>query len=287
MKRYACQALPSLLLAELGHIKRWRRKAIKGKDPEGVHQLRVSLRRMRSALKVFSPVLNPGYRRRWRSELKSLAKELDHVRDLDVFLETHYSTTKADSALESLLRKQKKQSQKKLAGQLRSKSFQKPCRKLKKQLKHKRWADRHCRNTSMLTTTLAGKQLQQRYEVILQQKSTLKLEDETALHQLRISIKQLRYGCELLAPVLKKKKNAAFIKAMKDLQDDLGLIHDASVQQAMLKDIPEAPRREFSQIAEASRNNSQQLKSTLAARLNTFSELPLPWAGLWIEPAND
>lgn len=286
MKRHACQALPPLLLSELAHIKRWRKKAIKGKDPEGVHQLRVSLRRMRSALKVFSPVLKPDYRRRWRSKLKRLAKELDQARDLDVFLMTHYSESKADSQLERLLRKQKKQNQKNLAQKLQSKSFNKPCRKLKKQLKNKRWADRHCRNQSMLTATLAQQQLQQRYEALLQQQSALNLKDEAALHQLRISIKQLRYGCELLAPVLKKKINAAFIEAMKDLQDDLGLIHDACVQQTMLTDIPENARQEFSQIVDASRDSSQQLKSTLSARLQTFTNLPLPWDELRTDPGS-
>lgn len=286
MKRYACQTLPPLLLAELSHIKRWRKKAIKGKDPEGVHQLRVSLRRMRSALKVFSPVIEPAYQRRWRSRLKRLAKALDEARDLDVLLETHYSQSTGKSELERHLRKHKKQCQKKLARQLQSKTFTEPCRKLKKQLKKQNWPQKYGRKQSYLTTALAVTALEQRYQEVLAQQSGLNLNDEAALHQLRINIKQLRYGCELLAPVLKRKKNATFMAAMKDLQDDLGLIHDACVQQTMLTEIPLPAKQEFSQIAQDAKSRSQLLKSTLAVRLQSFIDLPVPWATLKTDPGS-
>lgn len=277
MKRHASEALPPLLLSELAQIKRWRKTAIKGKDPEGVHQLRVSLRRMRSALDVFEPVLQPDYRRHWRKVLKFLARSVDEARDLDVFLMTHFSEGGNASELEKHLRRQHKRSYKSLSRLLQSKQFNKPRRQLKKQLKNKHWRAKYGHHSGMLTTTLAARQLQQCYDRVLAQQSAISLDDEAALHALRISIKKLRYGCELLAPVLDNKNNTVFISAMKTLQDDLGLIHDASVQQSMLSALPAGAQDEFSRITFASEASSAQLKTTLAEKLQYFSTLPLPW----------
>ncbi|RIL02347.1 MAG: hypothetical protein DCC71_16490, partial [Proteobacteria bacterium] len=56
-----------------------------GADPEGVHQLRVGVRRLRSALSFFSDVLPERQRRDLRAALGALARELGPARDLDVF----------------------------------------------------------------------------------------------------------------------------------------------------------------------------------------------------------
>lgn len=281
MKHTACQVLPLLLLTELAAIKRWRKTAVMAEDPEGVHQLRVSLRRMRSAFDIFKPVLQTDYRRRWQKELKTLARFLDEARDLDVFLLTYFDNDRSDASdLESHLRRQKHHSDKKLSRLLQSKHFNKPCRQLQKELKNKHWHRKHGRHRSMLTTTLAASQLQRRYEQVKGQISALDINNEAELHRLRLRIKKLRYGCELLAPVLKDETNAAFISAMKALQDELGLIHDACVQQSMQHTLPAAMHDEFSTIARTSQANSDQLKATLAEKLQHFSALPLPWHSL-------
>ena len=53
-------AFRQILLANLSAVREWEPVAVKGKDIEGVHQMRVGFRRMRSALNVFRPVL-PRY----------------------------------------------------------------------------------------------------------------------------------------------------------------------------------------------------------------------------------
>lgn len=60
--------------------------ADEGVDPEGVHQMRVGVRRLRSALACFAPVLPAEPVRTFRSELRWLGTQLGTVRDLDVFL---------------------------------------------------------------------------------------------------------------------------------------------------------------------------------------------------------
>ncbi len=51
---------------------------------EGVHHLRTTTRRLRSALDVFRPLTDPDWVDRFADELKWLADVLGEVRDLDV-----------------------------------------------------------------------------------------------------------------------------------------------------------------------------------------------------------
>ena len=60
--------------------------AIDGRDPEGVHQVRVALRRMRSALSLFKDQVPAAQRNALIQEAKWLLSELGPVRDLDVFI---------------------------------------------------------------------------------------------------------------------------------------------------------------------------------------------------------
>jgi len=55
-------------------------------DPEGVHQMRVGLRRLRAAISLFSEVVSDRRVARIKAELKWLAQALAPARDLDVFL---------------------------------------------------------------------------------------------------------------------------------------------------------------------------------------------------------
>ena len=55
------------------------------RDPEGLHQIRVALRRLRSALTLFKSALGEQARAGWNDELRRLLGPLGPGRDLDVF----------------------------------------------------------------------------------------------------------------------------------------------------------------------------------------------------------
>ncbi|MBI5318688.1 CYTH and CHAD domain-containing protein [Bradyrhizobium sp.] len=63
--------------------------------PEGVHQMRVGVRRLRAALWVFSDLLRCKQTESIRSDLKWLSGKLGQVRDLDVFLTTRVKRLEA------------------------------------------------------------------------------------------------------------------------------------------------------------------------------------------------
>ncbi|RJQ71483.1 CHAD domain-containing protein [Pseudonocardiaceae bacterium YIM PH 21723] len=62
-----------------------------GEDPEGVHQMRTSVRRMRAVLKAARPMLEAQWADALRAELGWLGRALGPVRDLDVLLERLYT----------------------------------------------------------------------------------------------------------------------------------------------------------------------------------------------------
>jgi CHAD domain-containing protein len=55
-----------------------------GLDPEHVHKMRVAMRRLRTALRVFGSAFEGAPLRRWRNEMRWLGRLLGDVRDLDV-----------------------------------------------------------------------------------------------------------------------------------------------------------------------------------------------------------
>lgn len=80
----ADQMIRVVLRAQLNAMCRHRGKAINWKDPEGVHDMRVLSRRLRSAINDFEPFFRKGHLP--RPKLRSLAAVLGTVRDEDVAL---------------------------------------------------------------------------------------------------------------------------------------------------------------------------------------------------------
>jgi triphosphatase len=59
---------------------------VRRSDSEGVHRMRVGLRRLRAAMSLFSKLLGDQETERVKSELKWLTGELALARDLDVYV---------------------------------------------------------------------------------------------------------------------------------------------------------------------------------------------------------
>src|SRR5215475_8063667 len=59
-----------------------------GRDPEGVHQLRIGLRRLRALVTAYRDALAPAAHEFLSRELRWLQQELNPARDWDVFIET-------------------------------------------------------------------------------------------------------------------------------------------------------------------------------------------------------
>jgi len=79
-------AFRAIALACLGQLQRNEAGAVAGDNPEYVHQARVAIRRLRSAFRLFSPVLAANFVAIYSPRWKKLAGHLGSARDWDVFL---------------------------------------------------------------------------------------------------------------------------------------------------------------------------------------------------------
>jgi CHAD domain-containing protein len=79
-------ALAEILRHNFEDMTQWEVTARSWDDIEGVHQMRVTSRRMRAALSSFRSAVPKGISRHWSEELGWVASQLGRARDLDVFI---------------------------------------------------------------------------------------------------------------------------------------------------------------------------------------------------------
>ena len=80
----AAQVVEAALRGSLTRLVDHHVTALRGEDPEGVHQMRVGARRLRADLRTFRPLLDRSMTDPLRDELKELGAALGAVRDPDV-----------------------------------------------------------------------------------------------------------------------------------------------------------------------------------------------------------
>ena len=81
-----CEAFREIALSCLLQLQRNEAGAVVGEDPEFVHLVRVAIRRLRSAFRLFSPVLAPAFIEVYAPRWKALSRQLADAREWDVIL---------------------------------------------------------------------------------------------------------------------------------------------------------------------------------------------------------
>lgn len=207
-----------------------------GSDPEGVHQMRVTVRRLRAALKAEGASLGPAAAE-LQAELKWLGGVLGAVRDLDVQLD-HLRGLAADfepaerDAVERLLlglRAARRKARQRLLSALRSQRYTALLEALAAASRSTIPAgdgapvSREARAGGLIEL------IKRPYRKLRRAASALDQDPpDDDLHELRIHGKRLRYAAELAVPVGGKPVRK-LIKATKEFQDLLGDHQDAVV----------------------------------------------------------
>lgn len=227
------------------------------RDPEGLHQLRVALRRLRSAMTLMKPALSPPVRDQWNDELRWLLGPLGPARDLDVFVtETLAPVRDADpgdadlAALIELAEDRRAQAHRVVRETLASERCGDLALRFACWVGRRGWTGIDDVEARVLQrepiTPFAGGVLAKRYRRVRKLGrgfDHLAAEDR---HELRIAMKKLRYGTEFFAGLYPGKATGAFRKAASRLQDTLGHMNDVTVAHLvvddLLRDLPEGPR---------------------------------------------
>ena len=237
-------------------------------DEEGVHQMRVAMRRLRSDLRTFGPLVDPSWSEEVIPELKWLADLLGDVRDLDVLMqrfENHGGDLKPDiQPLFGAVAKSLKESRSVLYEGLRSDRYGELLEKLVRSAQNPPVtpeASRPCAVTLIPLVEKTWKRLRRAVRVAGKDPTA------DALHEIRIRAKRVRYASEAVAPALGARGDKAkvFAKAAARLQDVLGEHQDAIVAQARIQQIVgDKPRGSFALAG--GRLVERQAKSAAEAR---------------------
>jgi triphosphatase len=210
-----------------------------GLGPEPVHQMRVAVRRARSALSLFQPVLDAASLTRSADGLKHLGKMLGPARDWDVFMTETAPPVEAvlpeQTGLNTLLRagtRRRRAAQEDLAAYLASPEF----RLLSLELACLAAAAPPASEAPPLRE-FAASVLRSRWKKVMHTGKSLAHLDNTALHGLRLKTKRLRYAAEFFAPLFPERPTARFIRRLATLQERLGVFNDTTVAETLLRDL--------------------------------------------------
>ncbi|GJE29240.1 CYTH and CHAD domain-containing protein [Methylobacterium organophilum] len=228
------------------------------RDPEALHQIRVAVRRLRSAFTLFKPMLKEdAAAERLRGEIKRVTAPFGEARNLDVFLsetlpaeiERRPHEPGLPELREKLLPKRAASYDAVLAV-LGSPEWRALLIDLVTWLEAGTWHKAEgLPERDRPAVDFAADVLQRlRRRVRKRGKHLADLEPE-ARHRLRIEAKKLRYGAEFFAPLFSDKKarrrHKAFVVALSDMQDQLGALNDLATAHAIARMLtPQEPGAE-------------------------------------------
>ena len=198
-----------------------------GRSVEGLHQLRVALRRLEVVLKAFSEEFQQDWLGDLRGRAKILSSRLGPARDLDVFLTQLLDAPAEENESEAFLSLRVRMEDMrdkawKEAGDCISGADFALFTEDVAALAHSRLP--LARDTKL--SRVAKRLLDRQQARALKRGRRAHDGDEANLHRLRIALKKLRYTAEFLAPLYPKHKVKQYVRELRGLQEHLGAIND-------------------------------------------------------------
>ncbi|WP_270936698.1 CHAD domain-containing protein, partial [Falsiroseomonas oryzae] len=237
------------LVLALGHLTEvllWHAPAAAaGTTPEGVHQMRVAMRRMRSLLRVFRPACDGPSLRRFDAGLKGLAGVLGPARDWDVWLGGLGAEVAAalpeERRIAALLRAARTTREAAyaalrpvLAGpELRRVAWDAVALAETRPWRVEGEPEQAERRSGTLADFAAGV-LDKRWRRIEDAGEDIADLPTDDFHALRIEAKRMRYAAELFSPLWGRKRGKRFLSRLAEVQEAFGLANDAVVAHALM-----------------------------------------------------
>lgn len=209
-----------------------------GGSREGLHQMRVGLRRLRAALSIFERTLKPGEFDDLKRELVWLTEELAGAREFDVLLESHrkFDETRAALAgaaeLRSELTHRRHEAFAAAGRAVASARFERLI--VSSAVVFLSRADEDGAG-GLPVRALARRALKRRTQHVLDGLEGFEQLDVRERHQLRIRVKKLRYGTEYFSSLFahSRREQARFVRVLEALQETLGRLNDIAVLRAI------------------------------------------------------
>ncbi|WP_338306671.1 CHAD domain-containing protein [Bradyrhizobium sp. TM233] len=205
-------------------------------DPDALHQIRIALTHLRTAIRFFSPMVDDALRPNVWAELKWLNGQLGMVRDLDVAIERIVAESGDDLAVVAELQhwdEKRAESHRLLARALQSARYRRLVEQTSIWIESGPWSTRRSKEAIRLRRcTLADHATERLTEwetTLLKKARKLRKLDVEKRHKLRILNKRLTYSIESLQDLFAEEsltKQKSILKKLRKAQRSLGRLND-------------------------------------------------------------
>ncbi len=277
----AAEAFRRIVNGVLAHLMANQPAAATG-DAEGVHQMRVAIRRLRAALMLFRPQLESHAEARFTEALRDLGRIFGEARDWDVFCmemlvsaEEHGVATSWLDLLRGPAEAQRRAAHARVVNEMQRPALTAVVLGLAEwgapggSARHVPLADL----APQLVSRLEHKVLRRGGHHI-----NRCLEEE--LHALRKALKKLRYSIEFLAPLYRHKEVKSYLRGCKRLLKQLGMLNDAVVTVALAEQLGGERRAELAPAVAAlagwAADRQRKARRHIQEDWHAFRSVPLP-----------
>jgi inorganic triphosphatase YgiF len=213
------------------------------RNAEAVHQLRVAIRRLRSAFTLFAPVARSEEFDRLRKALGALSDVLGRARDLDVTLAGLRGSDRPKKALAAERRRLKADrddAYDTLVEMLASDTLPRLFLDLVAWAEAGDWRESPRAKRSI--EAFAEERLGRLWRKVRKEGKEIAELDAERRHKLRIQVKKLRYGSEFFASLAlgSERRWTSFNGSLEDLQESLGKLNDLETARTVAPGSPDA-----------------------------------------------
>lgn len=226
----------------LHHLQGNHDMVLHGSDIEGVHQMRVALRRLRSALAVFRSIASRESCNDLLTELRWITDLLGKARDLDVFLEQTLPPMLVQlhghAGLLSLQKKAQSARQRayrEARAALGSQRYQRMLLAIGAWLENERW--RNADTPDLALIDIARNTLNKRYKQLRRHGKRLMHMHPEERHATRIAAKKLRYAGEFFAGLYPARATRGLLSPLREVLEILGMLNDIAVTENLIRQV--------------------------------------------------
>jgi len=219
-------------------------------DPEALHQIRIALTHLRTAIRFFSPMVDDGQRPAVWAELKWLNSQLGMVRDLDVAIERVIAESGGELDVIAELQhwdEKRAESHRLLARALQSARYRRLVEQTSAWIESGPWSTRRSKEAVRLRrcplADHATARLTEWEETLLRKARKLCKLNVEKRHKLRLLNKRMTYSVESLADLFADEsltKQKSILKQLKKAQKSLGQLNDDARGQTLAASLNEA-----------------------------------------------
>jgi inorganic triphosphatase YgiF len=198
-------------------------------DPEGAHQLRIGLRRLRSALRAFRPLDDTPALRELEELSQNVARTVGRLRDADVLIADIFAQVASQMKGEpgfAELRQSLLAHRIKTRDEVRQALSGEQWSRL--QLYFALWPRTMSENASLRTPLrdFAASALRKSWKKVAKLGGTIEALSLEQRHEMRKALKTFRYTVEFFGSLYAKGKVSRLVKELRELQEVFGYIND-------------------------------------------------------------